>query len=97
MQQSPAGFVKGSRKFIYNPGTETVFAYDVVTDPLELLRIELSGQQGQEIADEIIAWRKDSIFRLDQQRAGEKTLFDTWLCRWNNRVSSAKYRPEAKN
>jgi len=62
-----------------------------------LFRIELPEQQVQEIADEIIAWRNNSVFRLDQEQAGEKMLFDYWLCRWNNRVSSAKYYPEPKN
>jgi len=97
MRQSPAGYLKGTRKFIYNPTTKAVFAYDLSTDPLELLRIELPEQQVQEIADDIITWRRNSVFRLDQDQAGEKMLFDYWLCRWNNRVSSAKYYPEPKN
>jgi len=97
LRQSPAGFVKANRKFIYNPANKMVSVYDLSADPLELSRTELPEQQAQEIADEIIAWRKNSIFRLDQQRTGKKTLFDSWLCRWTNRVSSAKYRPEKKN
>ncbi len=105
LRQSPAGFVmdsampngKANRKFIYNPTNKMVSVYDLAADPLELNRVELAEQQGQEIADEIIAWRKNSIFRLDQQRSGKKTLFDSWLCRWTNRVSSAKYRPRQKN
>ncbi len=91
MQQSPAGFVKGNRKFIYNPTNKKVSVYDLSGDPLESIRMELPEQQGREIVDEIIAWRKNSIFRLDQQQAGKKTLFNYWLCRWNNRVCSAKY------
>jgi phosphoglycerol transferase MdoB-like AlkP superfamily enzyme len=97
MRQSPAGFVKANRKFIYSPTNKMVSVYDLSVDPLELSRTELPEQQGQQIADEIIAWRKNSIFRLDQQRTGEKTLFDSWLCRWTNRVSSAKYYPQPKN
>ena len=97
MRQSPAGYLKGTRKFIYNPTTKAVFAYDLSTDPLELLRIELPEQQAQEIADEIITWRNNSVFRLDQKQTGEKMLFDSWLCRWSNRVSSAKYRLKPKN
>ena len=97
MQQGPAGFVKGNRKFIYNPTNKTVNVYDLDTDPFELVRMEVSEQQAQEIADEVIAWRKNSIFRLDQQRTGEKMLFDSWLCRWNNRFCSAKYQPQAEN
>ena len=94
MQQGPAGFVKGNHKFIYNPANKVVSVYDLSADPLELVRRELSEQQGRKVADEIIAWRKNSIIRLDQERTGKKTLFGRWLCRWNNRVCSAKYCPE---
>ena len=102
LRQSPSGFVmdsampngKANRKFIYNPTNKMVSVYDLSVDPLELIRAEVAEQQAREIAEEIIAWRKNSIFRLDQQRSGKKTLFDSWLCRWTNRVSSAKYRPE---
>jgi len=92
MQQGPAGFVEGDRKYVYNPMDKMVSVYGLSSDPFELVRIELAGQQAQEIADDIIAWRKNSIFRLDQNRTGKKVLFESWLCRWTNRVSSVKYR-----
>jgi arylsulfatase A-like enzyme len=100
LSQSPAGFVKANRKFIYYPANKlvpngvegTVSVYDLSTDPLELSPTELPEQQGREIADDIVTWRQDTIFLLDQQRIGKKTLFDSWLCRWNNRLASAKYR-----
>jgi phosphoglycerol transferase MdoB-like AlkP superfamily enzyme len=95
MQEGPAGFVKGSRKFIYNPADKTVCVYDLSTDPLELDTVELPEQQARRIADEIISWRKHNIFELDQQRTGRKMLFDRWLCRWTNRISSAKYERES--
>lgn len=91
MQEGPAGFVKGNHKFIYSPADKTVCVYDLSTDPLELDRVELPEQQAQRLADEVVGWRKDNVFRLDQQRTGRKRLFDRWLCRWTNRVSSAKY------
>jgi glucan phosphoethanolaminetransferase (alkaline phosphatase superfamily) len=97
LRQSPTGFVTADRKFIYYPTTEIVSAYDLLTDPLESARIELPQQQAQEIADEITTWRKNSIFQLDQERTGRKMLFDSWFCRWNNRVASVKYHPEAKD
>jgi phosphoglycerol transferase MdoB-like AlkP superfamily enzyme len=92
LSQSPTGFVKANRKFIYYPEDGLVSVYDLSTDPLELSPAELSDQQEREIADEIVAWRKDTVFLIDQKRIGKKTLFDTWLCRWNNRVASAKWR-----
>jgi len=94
MQEGPVGFVQGESKFIYNPADRTACIYDIGSDPLELVRIELPEQQVQMIADEIVAWRKSTIFRLDQQRRGKKVLFDHWLCRWTNRVCSAKYQPK---
>jgi glucan phosphoethanolaminetransferase (alkaline phosphatase superfamily) len=93
MQQGPVGFVKGDRKFIYNPMDKMVSVYGLSSDPFEMVRIELPQQQARKIADDIIAWRKDSIFRLQQQRTGREMLFDSWLCRWTNRISSVKYRP----
>ncbi|HIJ52765.1 MAG TPA: sulfatase-like hydrolase/transferase [Planctomycetes bacterium] len=92
MQQGPAGFVEGNRKYVYNPMDKKVSVYGLSSDPFELVRIELAEQKAQEIADDIIAWRKNSIFRLDRKRTGKKVLFDSWLCRWTNRVSSVKYR-----
>ena len=67
--------------------------YDLATDAGESARIELTDQQVCTIADQITAWRNGTIFRVDQQRSGKKMLFDRWLCRWTNRVASAKYRP----
>jgi glucan phosphoethanolaminetransferase (alkaline phosphatase superfamily) len=93
LSQSPAGFVKANRKFIYYPADKMVSVYDLSVDPLELSPTELPDKQGREIADCLVAWREDTIFPLDQKRIGKKTLFDTWRCRWNNRVASAKYRP----
>jgi glucan phosphoethanolaminetransferase (alkaline phosphatase superfamily) len=93
LSQSPAGFVKANRKFIYYPANKLVSVCDLSEDPFELSQAELSDQQGREIADCLVAWREGTIFLLDHQRVGKKTLFDIWLCRWNNRVASAKYRP----
>jgi arylsulfatase A-like enzyme len=93
LSQSPAGFVKANRKFIYYPANKMVSVYDLSADPFELSQAELPDQQGREIADCLVAWREGTIFLLDHQRVGKKTLFDTWLCRWNNRIASVKHRP----
>lgn len=93
MHQGPAGFVDGRRKFIYNPTNKIVCCYDLNTDPLEAVRIEPLERQAKRIVDDIVAWRKNSIFRINQQRTGKKLLFDQWLCSWTGRVSSVKYCP----
>ena len=92
MQEGPAGFIKGNRKFIYNPTNKTTCVYDLTADPKELNRIELPQQKAYNIAGEIAAWRKSTVFRIDQQRTGTKELFDNWICRWTDRVSSTKRR-----
>jgi len=92
MQHSPAGFVKGSLKFIYTPTTQTVSVYDLSADPFELLGTELPPQQAQEIAAEIGDWQRNSVFRINQQLSGEKTLFDHWHCNWHKRIAWANYR-----
>jgi len=91
LNQGHAGFIEDNRKFIYDPSSETVFAYDLSTDPLELAAMELPVEQTRRIIDQIVGWRKNSIFRLQQPRTGKRILFENWLCRWNNRISSAKH------
>ena len=94
MQEGPAGFVRGDHKFIYNPTNKTVCVYDLRADPLELSRTELTEAEAQQVADEVIRWRKSTILRLRQAKTGRKLLYDRWQCRWTGRVSSAKYRRE---
>ncbi len=94
LQESPAGFVRANQKFICNPADKTVSVYNLSTDPDELIRIEVPEAQAQSVAYEIIAWRKNSIFKLNQERTGRKILFDSWQCRWINRLSWAKRNPD---
>jgi len=90
MQEGPAGFINGNQKFIYNPTNKTTCVYNLSADPNEISMIELPEQKANRMADEIIAWRKGTVFRLGQQRTGKKELFDRWICRWTDRVSSTK-------
>jgi arylsulfatase A-like enzyme len=87
LSESPAGFIKGSQKYIYYPQAETVWLYDLQNDPLELAGSQLNESDAAAPAEEILAWRAKSIFSLVQQDSGEKTLFKYWLCRWEQRVA----------
>lgn len=91
MRQGPAGFVKGDYKFVHNPTNKMVSAYDLSRDPLESVGTEPPERDALRIADEIAQWRKGTIFRLGRQRTGRTLLYGSWLCRWNDRVSSVKY------
>jgi len=97
LQPSPAGFISSNQKFIYDPASNTASVYDLRTDPFELHGVKLDEEGAKSIADEVITWRKNTIFQLDQERSGERMLFNSWHCRWLNRVSSSKYRPDSEN
>jgi glucan phosphoethanolaminetransferase (alkaline phosphatase superfamily) len=95
--EGPAGFVKGTHKYTYNPTNETVSAYDLSADPLESTRIELPEQEALEIAEDIIGWRKSHILNLSHERTGDRMLFGRWLCEWRNRGCKAEYSPQIMN
>jgi hypothetical protein len=94
LSQSPSGFVTAEKKYVYNPANKKVSVYDLAADPFELAHKELPQEQAKTIADEIINWRNNSIFKIDQKPTGRKTLFGSWQCRWNNRTASSKYNPQ---
>ncbi|UCG59489.1 MAG: LTA synthase family protein [Phycisphaerales bacterium] len=91
MRHGPAGFVMGNQKLVHNPTNKTVSVYDLASDPLESVRAQPLEPDAQRIADEIAEWRRNTIFRLHQQRSGKTALYGSWLCRWNNRVPSVKH------
>ena len=93
LNQGHAGFIENNRKFIHDPSSEMVFAYDLDTDPFELSVLELPPEQAHSIMEQIVDWRKNTIFRLRLPHIGKRMLFGNWLCRWSNRVSSAKFTP----
>ncbi len=97
IQQGPAGFVSGNYKYIYDHTNQLVSAYDLNADPFELVRLELDEVQTKIITDDVTSWRRDSIFCLKKPQNGKKVLFNSWLCRWNNRISSAKRVSDTKD
>lgn len=90
MQEGPAGYIQGDRKYIYDPTYKTTYVYDLDSDKNELVRMEVTEDHAKEIADMILQWRKDTIFQIKQTQSGSKILYDKWNCRWTQRVSSAK-------
>ncbi len=86
LEESPAGFIKGSQKYIYYPSAKICWRYDLDTDALEQTGTEVAEPQAVILAEEIRNWRNSSIFFLDQSSQGEMTLFQSWLCRWEQRI-----------
>ena len=90
MEEGPAGYVMGDRKFIYSLANRTSCVYDLAVDPKELNRIDLPQRMADEVADEIMDWRRSTVFKIDQQKTGGKKIYGNWLCRWTDRVASTK-------
>ncbi len=91
MQQGPVGFIQGDRKFVYDPQHGKVTLYRLGADPLELAGLDLPQGEAERLSGEIIEWRRNTIFRLDDDAEGHTVLFDSWLCKWNGRRSTVKY------
>lgn len=91
MQQGPAGFVDGHDKVIYEPEQGAVTLYRLLTDPLELNGLELPENEAKRLQEEIVAWRRNTLFRVNQEETGEMVLFGSWRCRWNRRETDVRY------
>ena len=98
MAQGPSGFIQGDNKFVYDPEQETVSLFRLSIDPLELDGFELSEHEADVMSQEIIQWRRDTLFRVDQTDKGQAVLFDAWQCKWwDRRQSRVKYlEPEKR-
>jgi len=94
MFESPAGYIKGDKKYVYNPPSKDVLIYDLSGDAWEVNGTEPGEERAQEIAEEILSHRRRSIFRLNTQKKGQKVLYDRWYLRWRNRSCIAKFLSE---
>ena len=90
MQQGPAGFIQQDSKFVYDPEHDRVSLFRLNTDPLELSGLELPPEQAKQVSQDIVKWRRNTIFRLDQTETGHTTLFGSWYSKWNRRISTVK-------
>ncbi|HNY77356.1 MAG: sulfatase-like hydrolase/transferase [Sedimentisphaerales bacterium] len=91
MQQGPSGFVQDGNKFVYEPEQNRVSLFRLRTDPLEMSRFDLPEYVAKGFSEEIVQWRRGTIFRIDQKPAGSMTLFGSWSCRWNGRISNVRH------
>ncbi|NIA17139.1 MAG: sulfatase-like hydrolase/transferase, partial [Planctomycetes bacterium] len=92
MNQAPAGFVQGDKKYIYDPINDIVIVYNLRNDPDELSPKEITGRLSIDLASEITDWRNSCIIPLTvPEQMQQKHLFGKWLCRWKNREPMAVY------
>ncbi len=86
VREGPSGFVQGDKKFVHDPISKSLCFYDLAADPGETRRIDLPKEGADAIAESIIAWRKNTVFRLGRTQRGKETLFERWLVWWSSRV-----------
>jgi len=91
MQQGPSGFVQGDRKIVYDPDSSQVRVFHLGVDPLELNGVDLSEPEAAELSKLIVDWRRDTIFKVDENARGQTTLYDSWQSKWSGRRSKVKY------
>jgi len=92
LDQSPAGYITGPYKYFYDAAARAAFIYHLDLDPLELRPVPLSQTHADQLQLEMAAWKRQSLFKLESPN-GRTWLFQNWKCRWNGRISSAKFRP----
>lgn len=95
IEESPAGFVRENGKFVYYPNTGAVRVFDLLTDPNETAGVTLPEDEAEPIAKDIVQWCRDSVIRLSHEN-GRRVVFEDWFCRWNDRVTDAKFQPKSR-
>jgi len=90
-----AGFVEGNMKYIYDPTSQLVVAYDLAADPDELYPQQITGPRAEQVVAEVTSWKDKTfvpVFEWGQTK--EVYLFDHWrLYRLRSREPSAQYVP----
>ncbi len=94
LRQGPVGYVKDTRKVVYDSTSGQVFSYNLQEDPEEMQRLEIVEEQAAGIIDELNEWRVGSIFQPAADKIGRKVVFGCWQCSWNNRKAWARYAPD---
>ncbi|MCP4450575.1 MAG: sulfatase-like hydrolase/transferase [Planctomycetes bacterium] len=88
--EGPAGYVMDGKKYVHTPSLNETKVYDLVLDPHEARGSMATSDQALAVQEAVIAWRKSTLVPLNPNARGKRTVFDTWLCRWNGRDPIAK-------
>ena len=95
MNNGPAGFAIGQKKFIYDPTNEMIIEFDLSKDPDESegkFILKKNTQDYARLISEILRWQKERFINL-QPDSVEKyhRVFENWLCQTNSRKPRAVY------
>jgi hypothetical protein len=97
MQDGPCGFIQDRQKLVYDPLNRLAFAYDLGADPNESDGKELPPPKAAAFTKEILSWRNSTVLPAPSPAISQVTLFENWLCQWNNRKAWAKFTGQRRN
>ena len=60
--------------------------------PQEHAGLFVSDNQARIIAEELLDWRRKTVFQAQQVQRGRRLVFNAWLCSWAGRHASAKHQ-----
>jgi phosphoglycerol transferase MdoB-like AlkP superfamily enzyme len=92
-KDSPVGYVQGDRKLVYWPYLDSLFEYDLSSDPEELAPVEVNGIGKNLEVREICKWRDQSRFMVEPQRFRERKLYGHWVTMSSGSSSWAFFVP----
>ncbi|NLX13263.1 MAG: LTA synthase family protein [Phycisphaerales bacterium] len=90
---SPLGFVEGTRKWIYWPYRDTLFLYDLDSDPGEDSAIVVEDPEKNRVVTLINDWQEKSRFYFHPRRFKKRFVYDHWNVFSSGRSAWAYYVP----
>ncbi|MBN1488385.1 MAG: LTA synthase family protein [Phycisphaerae bacterium] len=90
---SAMGVIEGNQKWLYWPGSETVYKFDLSKDPYELAPALAGETTRDRIIEELTEWREESEFTIPEKHHRECVLFDHWHTSAAGRSAWAEYQP----
>jgi len=90
----PAGFVLGTKKYIYDGFSDQATVFDLSIDPQEQSPLVLPGIQAELIKAQVLSWRRSTLLMVPQM-ARRMVLYNDWLCKPVARDCTCRYRPNS--
>ncbi len=92
-RNSPFGYLEGSRKLVYWPSTDTLFAYDLAADPAEHAPHTVSGAEKGRVVAQLRQWKRESALDVQAKRFRESMRYEHWRTFSSGRSAWAYYVP----
>ncbi len=92
-EDAPIGYVEGDRKLVYWPYTDTLFEYDLASDPGERERRTVEGAAKEEAVAAMRTWLSGSRVTVPARRFAESTEYRHWRTFSSGRSAWAYYVP----